>query len=103
MPGSDKKYFRVVTIGMGGGTKTGEFLEKFQRGGGHLQSKNLYCRFWTFIQGFKQGFSESFQKWGGGSKLFGIFPKIDPFWYRHPSISFWEKARKYLLPNKTFS
>ena len=35
---------------------------------GHFQSKNLYCRFWTFIQGFKQGSLEkncniSFRKW----------------------------------------
>ena len=24
--------------------------------GGHFQSKKLYCRFWTFIQGFKRAF-----------------------------------------------
>ena len=27
-------------------SKTDEFSEKFQGGGGHFQSKNLYCRFW---------------------------------------------------------
>ena len=27
----------------------------------HFQSKNLYCRFWTLIQGFKEGFSEKLQ------------------------------------------
>ena len=37
---------------------TYEFLEKFQRRGGHFQSKNLYCRFWTFIQGFFRTFSK---------------------------------------------
>ena len=52
-----KKYFRVVTIGTGDRTKTGEFMEKFQRGGGYFQSKNLYRRFWKLIQGLKQGFS----------------------------------------------
>ena len=25
-------------------TKSDEFLEKCQRGGGHFQSKNIYCR-----------------------------------------------------------
>ena len=40
-------------LGKDGYTKTDEFLEKFQTGGGgHFQSKNLYCRFWTFKQGF---------------------------------------------------
>ena len=23
---------------------------------------------------------------GGGQRAFGIFPKIHPFWYRHPSL-----------------
>ena len=40
-------------------------------GGGHFQSKNLYWRFWAFIQGFIAGFSEKncnliFRKWGEG-------------------------------------
>ena len=34
-------------------TKTDEFSEKFRRGGGgHFQSKNFCCKFWTFEQGF---------------------------------------------------
>ena len=37
-----------LRLGTGQVTKTDEFLENFQRGGGHFQSKNLYCRFWTF-------------------------------------------------------
>ena len=37
------------------------FWEKSKGEGGHFQSKNLYCRFWTFIQGFKQGSSEKLQ------------------------------------------
>ena len=33
--------------------QNGCFSEKFQKGGVcHFQSKNLYCRFWTFKQGF---------------------------------------------------
>ena len=37
-------------LGKDGVSKTDEFSEKFQKkkGGGHFQSKNLYCRFWTF-------------------------------------------------------
>ena len=60
-------------------------------GGGHFQSKNLYWRFWAFIQGFIAGFSEKncnliFRKWGEDQRPFGILPKIHPFWYRHPSL-----------------
>ena len=47
----------VITLGTGGGTKRDEFSEQFQRGD-HFQSKNLYCRFETCIQGFKEGFSK---------------------------------------------
>ena len=36
---------RMKELGKGGATKSDEFSEKFQRGGGHFQSKNLYCRF----------------------------------------------------------
>ena len=32
-------------LGKGGATKSDEFSEKLQGGGGHFQSKNLYCRF----------------------------------------------------------
>ena len=33
-------------------TKMDELSEKFQRAGGHFQSKNLYCRFWELKKGF---------------------------------------------------
>ena len=37
-------------------SKTDEFSEKFRRGGGggggHFRSKNLYCKIWTFEQGY---------------------------------------------------
>ena len=39
-------------LGTGDSTKTDELSENFQGGGDHFQSKNLYCRFWTFKQGF---------------------------------------------------
>ena len=32
-------------LGKDPATISDEFLEKCQRGGGHFQSKNLYCRF----------------------------------------------------------
>ena len=41
-------YISVSTInllGKDGISKSDEFLEKFQKGGGHFQSKNLCCRF----------------------------------------------------------
>ena len=37
---------------------------------GHFQSKNLYCKLWTFIKGLFRTFS--------GRRPFGIFPKIHP-------------------------
>ena len=40
------------SLGMPDTSKTDEFLEKFRKGGGHFQSKNLYCKIWTFKQGF---------------------------------------------------
>ena len=39
-------------LGTGDTTKTDEFSEKFQRSGSQFQSKNFYCKFWTFEQGF---------------------------------------------------
>ena len=66
------------------------FSEKIQRGGVIFNIK-IYIAFWTFIQGFKRGFAEKLQyklpKMRGGQRPFGIFPKIHPFWYRHPSLS----------------
>ena len=38
--------FYSLDLGKDPATKSDEFLEKCQRGGGHFQSKNLYCRFW---------------------------------------------------------
>ena len=33
-----------------------------------------------------KSFSEN-KGWGGGQRPFGTFPKIHPFWWRHPSLS----------------
>ena len=42
-----------AVLGMPYITKTDEFSEKLRGGGGvHFQSKNLYCKIWTFKQGF---------------------------------------------------
>ena len=52
-PGNSLLNFKeeLCLLGTGSATKTDEFSEIFQRGG-HFQSKNLYCRFWAFKQGF---------------------------------------------------
>ena len=61
-------------VGTGQGTKTDEFSENFQRGGGgggHFKSKKLCCRFWDFKQGFfyhEIDTKESFQ--GSGYVIF---------------------------------
>ena len=47
-------------LGTGDSTKTDELSENFQGGGDHFQSKNLYCRFWTFIKGFFGRFMKIF-------------------------------------------
>ena len=44
--------FFTTTLGMPTSSKTDEFSEKFQRWGGHIQSKNLCCKIWTFKQGY---------------------------------------------------
>ena len=44
------KYLDSI-LGKGSCTKSDEFSEKLQRGGGHFQSKNLCCRFWKFYTG----------------------------------------------------
>ena len=50
---------RRAFLGKDGSTKSEEFSEKFQKGGGaHFQTKNLCCRFWTFKQGFFRTGSE---------------------------------------------
>ena len=68
-----------------------ELSEKFQRGGGSFS-----CRFWTFKQGFKQGFFRKkcffFRKWGGGQRPFGTFTKIHPFSWRHLSLRLHEEV-----------
>ena len=64
----------------GNSTKTEEFSEKFQRGGGGglFQSKNLCCRFWTYKQGFlsmkvEEKSQHDFPKIGGEGGLKAIW------------------------------
>ena len=59
--------------------QNGWILEKFQRGaGGHFQSKNLCCRFWTYKQGFlsmkvEEKSQHDFPKIGGEGGLKAIW------------------------------
>ena len=69
----------VCELGTSDSTKTDEFSEKFQRGGGgHFQSKNLCCRFWTYKQGFlsmkvEEKSQHDFPKIGGEGGLKAIW------------------------------
>ena len=60
-------------------------------GGGHFQSKNLSCRFWTFIKGLKRAFWKNcnmiIRNWGGVIGRVEFFRKFIRFGWRHPSLS----------------
>ena len=79
--------------------QNGCFRKRFKGERGYFQSKSLYCRFWTFIQGFKQGFSEKLQykflKMEGGvvKGCLEFFSKIHLFWYCHPSLNQGRKTK----------
>ena len=56
----------LYLLGTGHASKSDEFSEKFQRGGGSFsfQSKNLYCRFWTLIKVFvRTSWEDHFKLW----------------------------------------
>ena len=59
----------------GQGTKMDEFSQNFQRrGGGHFQSKNLYCRFWALFGLLPKKLQYTFPKMrGGGQRPNGFF------------------------------
>ena len=47
--------FAITTVGTKGRLplpKRMNFRKSSKRGGGHFQSKNLYCKIWTFKQGY---------------------------------------------------
>ena len=77
------KQTRMVSPRNGWWCQNGLIFGVPRRGGGGgvmfiVQSKNLYCRFFTFIHGLKEGFSEKictiiFREWGGGSKAIWNF------------------------------
>ena len=49
-------------------------------GGSHFQSKNLYCRFWTFFRTFMKTFCNIiFRKWGGVEGHLECFRKFIRF------------------------
>ena len=75
------------------GTKMHELLENFKGAGGWgVHQKNyvagfgpLKGAFWTW----KKKVATNFPKMGGGGQRpFETFPKIHPFWYRHPDMRF---------------
>ena len=67
---------KIFIIGTGHATKSDEFTEKFQ--GGHFQSKNLYCRFWTFFWFL----TETKRDQAGLSHVYGkIRPQSAQFWF----------------------
>ena len=70
----------AFSLGTDEPTKTDEFLEKFQRGGGgHFQSKKSWCIFWTFNGAFWAWNYKRIATWvyekEGGSKAFWNFSK----------------------------
>ena len=75
-----------LPFGTGGATKTDEVSEKLQIGG-HFQSKNFCCRFWTYRQGFLSikwkknatWFSENEGGGGEGQRPFGTSLKFFRF------------------------
>ena len=76
--------FQFYFLGKDGISKSDEFLEKFQKGGGggHFQSKNLCCRFFAIINASSLMYSRKkaqhdFPKMrgGGGSKAVWNFSK----------------------------
>ena len=70
-----------------------------KRGGGHFQSKKFILKIFaiiddTSVMNFRKKMQYDFPKmkgWGGagggGQRPLGIFPKIHPFWHRHPSLT----------------
>ena len=67
-------------LGTAQDTKTDEFSENFQKGGGGIFNQKNYVAnvgpldrvFWTFYEHEGVGFKD-------------VFPKIHPFWYPDPS------------------
>ena len=79
-------------LGTDGVTKTDEFSEKFQRGGGVVSNPKIYvadfCHYKRFIRHeFRKKAQHDFPKMrGGDQRPFGTFPKIHQFWRHHPSL-----------------
>ena len=77
-------------LGTGGDTKTDEYSEKFQAWV-ILNPKMNIANFGHLYRALKQVFQKKiairYSENKGGSKAVWNFPKIHPFWYRHPSLS----------------
>ena len=84
----DKYVFQVL-----GRVALTNRLKSSKKGeGGHFQSKNLYCRFWTFIQDFKKRLFVKIVIWfyenegRGGKGRLDFFRKFIQFRHRHPAL-----------------
>ena len=62
------------------------FRKSSKRGGGHFQSKNLYCKIWTFKQVYVT--MKLIQSVARLKNLQYNFPKIHPFWKGNASLNF---------------
>ena len=70
--------FRKSSIGRGRGSFS---IKKFI-----LKILGLYTGLYSGVFGKKLQFDFPKMRGGGDQRPFGIFPKIRPFWYRHPSL-----------------
>ena len=67
-------------------------FRKSSRGGVTFNPKNCIANFGPLNRTLKRAFRKKIIIWfseieGGGQGLFGIIPKIHPFWFRHPSLT----------------
>ena len=73
-------------LGKDGISKSDEFLEKFQKGGGSFPIQKFMLQIFAIINASSVMYSgkkaqHDFPKMrGGGQRPFGTFPKIHPFW-----------------------
>ena len=96
-----KSYGGWFSLGTPVCTIIDEFLEKFQKGGGHFQSKKNCCKIFSIrdanlgglfrSKNFRRTKSQHFSQkrgGGGGQRPFGTFPKIHRYWYRQASLTY---------------
>ena len=81
-------------LGKDGISKSDEFLEKFQKGGGgSFPIQKFMLQIFAIINASSVMYSgkkaqHDFPKMrGGAQRPFGTFPKIHQFWRHHPSLT----------------